>query len=144
MDFRRYYDMLPPLPSLPPLPPLHLLDLFLIGDHPILGGLLSLKSVKKLYIRLEDDACFEPGFTNVLKAAFMKDGTADGRSITIEKGCTFRHEELGEEDQRCPRCGNTMDKFENGTANWEYKDDMRSMLALGDFLFLKSTQGEAN
>lgn len=117
------------------LPPLHLLDQFLVGDHPILGDILSLKSVKKLYIQLEDEACFELGFTNVLKAALMKDGTADGRSIIIEKGCTFPHRELDEEYSWCLGCGNTMDDFENGTMNWEYKDNMLSRQALGEFFF---------
>ncbi len=98
--------------------------------------MLLLKSVKKLYIQLEDEACFELGFTNVLKAALMKDGTADGgRSIIIEKGCTFPHGELDEEYSWCLGCGNTMDDFENGTMNWEYKDDMLSRQALGGFLF---------
>ena len=127
--FRQYHN------TLPPLPPLHLLDRFLVGDHPILRGLLSLKSVKKLYIQLEDEACFELGFTNVLKAALMKDGTVDGRSITIEKGCTFPHRELDEEYPLCLGCGNTMEDFENGTMNWEYKDDMLSKQALRIFLF---------
>ncbi len=127
--FRRSHN------TLPPLPPLHLLDQFLVGSHPILGGLLSLKSVKKLYIQFEDEACFELGFTNVLKAALMKDGTVDDLSITIEKGCTFPHGELDEEYSWCLGCGNTMDDFENGTMNWEYKDDMLSRQALGHFLF---------
>lgn len=117
------------------LPPLHLFDQSLVGDHPIVAGLFSLKAVKKLYIQLEDEARFEPGVANALKAAFMKDGTADGRSITIEKGCTFPHRELEDEDP-CPGCENTKEDLNNRNANWEYKDDMRSRQAVGKFLRL--------
>lgn len=94
------------------LPPLHLFDQSLVGDHRIVAGLFSLKAVKKLYIKMEDEARFEPGVANALKAAFMKDGIADGRSVTIEKGCTFPHRELDEEDL-CPGCGNTKEDLNN-------------------------------
>lgn len=114
------------------LPPLHLLDHYLMGDHPIMGGLFSLKAVKKLFIGIEDEARFEPGFANALRVAFIKEGTADGRSITIKKGCTFPHDEL-EEEESCPGCGNTANNVYNGTADWEYKDDMVSYQAFAKF-----------
>ena len=120
---------------LDPLPPLQLCDQYLVGDHPIVAGLFSLKAVKKLYIELEDQARFQSGIANELKAAFMKDGTADGRSITINKGCTFPHGEL-EGDGPCPGCGNTEEDLNNGTADWEYKDDWRSFQTVGKFLRL--------
>ena len=117
------------------LPPLHLFDNYLMGDHPIIGGLFSLKAVKRLFIGIEDEARFEPGFANALKVAFMKEGTANGRSITIKKGCTFPHDVL-EEEEPCPGCGNTTNNVYNGTADWEYKDDMVSYQAFAKFLSL--------
>ena len=114
------------------LPPLHLSDYCLMGDHPILEGLSSLKAVKKLSIIMEDEARFELGFASALKDAFMIEGTADGRSITIMKKCTFPHGEI-EEDEACPGCGNTEDDIDNNAADWEYKDDMRSYNALRKF-----------
>ena len=121
--------------NLDALPPLHLFDQCLIGDHPLVRALFSLKAVKKLFIEMEDEARFKPGIADALKLAFMMEGTADGRSIIIEKGCTFPHEEF-EEEERCPGCGNTEDDINNGTADWEYKDDMLSQQALGKFLAL--------
>ncbi|CAD6570298.1 MAG: hypothetical protein ASARMPREDX12_003443 [Alectoria sarmentosa] len=117
------------------LPPLHLFDQCLVGDHPIVLGLFSLMAVKELFIEMEDEARFEPGVAKALKWAFMKWGTAGGRSITIEKGCTFPHEELDEEGP-CPGCENTEEDFIIGTANWEYKDDMLTRRAVAKFLFL--------
>lgn len=117
------------------LPPLHLFDQSLVGVHPILAGLFSLMAVKKLYIRLEDEARFEPGVANALKTAFTNKGTADGRSITIETYCTFPHGLLDDEGP-CPGCGNTEEDLKNGTANWEYKDDMLTRRAVGKFLRL--------
>ena len=91
--------------------------------------------MKKLYIELKDEARFEPGIANALTNAFMMEGTADGRSMTIEKGCTFPHEEVYE-GEPCPGCGNEENDLVNGTADWEYKDDARSYQALGRFLSL--------
>lgn len=91
--------------------------------------------MKKLYIKLEDEARFEPGVANALKAAFMKDGIADGRSVTIEKGCTFPHREFDEEDL-CPGCGNTKEDLNNRIGNWEYKDDMLSYQAVENSICL--------
>lgn len=118
------------------LPPLHLLDHYLIGDHPILGGLISLKAVKKLSIEMYDEARFEPGFANALKDTFMMEGTADGRSITIKGACDYPHRELFEEGEPCRRCGITLEDLHIYTAGWEYKDDIRSYLALENFLAL--------
>lgn len=117
------------------LPPLDLFDYCLFGDHSIVEGLLSLKAVKSLSIRMEDEARFEPDFANALKYTFMVEGTADDRSITIEKRCTFPHGKL-EWKERCPGCGNTEDDINNDTADWEYKDDMLSHKAVGKFLAL--------
>lgn len=121
----------------PTLPPPSPFDRLFVDDHPILTGLFSLIAVNRLYIQMEDEARFEPGFADALKKAFMEEGTANGRSITIEKGCTFPHDELAG-DGPCPGCGNTEEDLINGTAKWEYKDDMRSFKALGEFLYLNN------
>ena len=69
------------------LPPLSLFDRFLVGDHPIVAGLFSLKKAKKMVLQVDNDVRFEPGVANALKEAFMKEGTAGGRSITILRPC---------------------------------------------------------
>ena len=97
-----------------------------------MGAFFSLKAVKRFLIELEDEARFEPGIVNALKNAFMMEGTADGRSITIKKGCTFPHGEVYE-GEPCPGCGITKNDLVNSTADWEYKDDMRSYRALEKF-----------
>lgn len=100
-----------------------------------MGALFSLKAVKKLYIELEDEARFEPGVADALKNAFMVEGTADGCSLTIEKGCTFPHEEM-HEGKSCPGCKNKENDLVNGTADWKYKDDALTSRALITFLCL--------
>ena len=118
-----------------PLPPLSLFDQSLLGNHPIVAGLFSLKAVKKLDVQMVDEARFGPGVANALRKAFMKEGTANGRSITIITRCTVPHEVLDEENP-CPYCGNTREDVFNDTANWEYKDDMSTWRAVDDFISL--------
>ena len=107
------------------LPPLSLFDRFLIGDHPIVAGLFSLKTAKKVVIEMENEARFEPGVASALKEAFMKEGTAYGRSISIVRCCHFLHWAL-EKGRRCPRCGLRKDESIDGIVLQDYEDDMLS------------------
>ena len=117
------------------LPPLSTFDQSLLGNHPIVAGLFSLKAVKKLDVQMVDEARFRPGVANALRKAFMKEGTANGRSITITTQCTVPHEVLNEENP-CPYCGNTREDVLNDTVNWEYKDDVFTWRAFNDFISL--------
>ena len=125
------------------LPPLSLFDQALLGDHPIVAGLFSLKAVQKLVIQMEDEARFGPDVANALREAFMTERTADGRSITMEHVCSFPHKLL-EEEETCPHCENTLKDLVNGTVNWEYKDDMLTRRAVEKYnsLSRKLKKGE--
>ena len=81
----------------PPAAPRSLFDQDLFGNHPIVTGLFSLKRVKNFVIQLADKARLEPGIADMLKEAFMKDGTIDGRSITIKQECIDSHKALDDE-----------------------------------------------
>lgn len=115
-----------------PLPPLSIFDQSLLGNHPIVAGLFSLKAVKKLKVQMLGEARFGPGVANALRKAFMKEGTANGRSITITTECTGPHEVLDKENP-CPYCGITREDVLNDTANWEYKDDMFTSRAVDKY-----------
>lgn len=119
----------------------HVLESFrnnlLVADNPILRALLSLTSVKKLYIELENGARFEPGFADILKETFMKTGSGQGRSIVIRKRCTHQGASNFENGARCPDCANTMEEIANGTADWEYKDDTITHKAVTKWTFMR-------
>ena len=111
------------------LPPLSLRDETLVRDHPIVAGLFSLKTAKKLDIQLDGEVRFGPGVISALKGAFMKEGTADERSITIRKDCAFPHGILDKQDS-CPGCGNADDDLVDGSATWAYEDAEMSWRAV--------------
>ena len=120
------------------MPPLSLFDRFLVGDHPIVAGLFSLKTAKKVVIQMANQARFEPGVANALKEAFMKEGSAYGRSITIVRHCNALHRRLAE-GKPCSHCGHMKEKSDNGP-HWlhslqrEYEDDMLSRQAVENFV----------
>lgn len=95
----------------------------LVHDYLIVAGLLSLKHVKKLHIQLDNEAYFGPGVVNAIKEAFTKEGTRDGRSISIRKTCAFAHGSIDKQDS-CPGCWNTDDDMVNSSAIWNYKNAM--------------------
>ena len=107
-DFRIFFHALPPL---------SLFDRFLVGNHPIVAGLFSLKTAKKMVILMDNEARFEQGVANVLEEAFMKEGTAYGRSITIVRRCLFPHRKI-KKGKPCPRCGRTKVELVNGS-HWD-------------------------
>ena len=116
--------------TLPPPPPLSLFDRFLVGDHPIVAGLFSLKTPKKMVIKMENETRFEPGVANALKKAFMEEGTACGRSITIVHRCEVLW------PKPCPQCAHTNDL---GFVDLEYEDDILSWQAVEKFVLLGGT-----
>lgn len=84
---------------------------------------------------MEDEARFEPGVADALKEAFMKEGTVDHRSITIERICSFPHGDLDIEEL-CPECGDPEEELTCGKADWVYQDDKRTWFAVEIFLAL--------
>ena len=117
---------------------LSLSDRFLVGDHPIVAGLFSLKTVKKMVIQMENEARFEPGVADALKEAFMKEGTARDRSITITRPFDALSGELMGQIS-CAQYWHPKEESEKGP-HWldiihrDYEDDMLSHRAVENFV----------
>ena len=106
-------------------------DKFLYGENPLVPAIFSLIAVKKLHIILLNEAVFELGVADELKARFMLEGgSAESRSITIKKGCGFTHQFLEEDatdlddEEQCDFCGNKWKDIRDGKADFTYGDHM--------------------
>ena len=119
-------------------PVLSLSDRFLVGDHPIVAGLFSLKAAKKMVIQMDNEARFEPGVADALKEAFMKEGTARDRSITIVRSYDAGSGELIGQIS-CAQYWHPKEESEKGP-HWldfierDYEDDMLSRQAVENFV----------
>ena len=117
---------------------LSLSDRFLVGDHPIVAGLFSLKAAKKMVIQMDNEARFEPGVADALKEAFMKEGTACDRSITIVGAFDALSGELIGQIA-CAQYWHPKEESEKGP-HWlhfvhrDYEDDMLSRQAVENFV----------
>lgn len=110
-----------------------ILHRFLFGENPIVDALFLFTTVKKLIIRMWEEARFEPGMAEALEYAFINQGIVDGRSITIEKGCTLDHWELSYDFDRCPLCCNSFADLKKGTASWKYEVDDITWVAVDEW-----------
>ena len=98
-------------------------DALLFNDNPIVVGLLSLKAVKRLDIRIEGDVRFQPGGACALRTSFMEKGITIGRSIAIRKPCRSINHEIFEMEEPCSTCGPMNEGRAFRTGYYEYHDD---------------------
>ena len=115
------------------LPLLRSHDALLSNENPVIVGLLSLKAVKKLDIRVEGEVRFQPGVACALRTSFMEKGTAIDRSIAIRKACTSPiHRKFGLKEP-CFLCGTMKEGLITGIGYYDYRDDKLTWRLLRKF-----------